>query len=121
MWKWIKQAAADVGRWVRKSWSWLRWVVIAATAVVVWRMLQTRLSALVDWVSKPASWSKIPGVKTHVVAVNPNSGKPEAVELPSGVESDDVASIGISEISGGYHVETIHKPRDRRAMLRGDR
>jgi hypothetical protein len=106
--------------WFKKSWSWMRWVLLAAAAFFVWRLLRTRISALVDWVSNPASWAKIPGVQTHVVALNPNTGVPEAVELPAGVKTKDVAAVGISEISGGYHVETIHAPRDRRAMLDRD-
>lgn len=118
---WLKRAWTAVSSWVKRSWSWLRWIVAALAAVLIWRRIRVHVARLVDWVSKPASWSKIPGVKTHVVAKNPETGKPETVELPAGVSADDVAAVGISETTGAYHVETLHEPRDRRAMLRGDK
>jgi hypothetical protein len=121
MWEKIKAAARKAWGWIKRSWSWLRWVLAAVAAVVLWRALHARISSLVDWVSKPAKWAKIPGVQTHVVALNPNTGAPETVELPAGVKASDVTSVGISEVSGGYHVEALHTARDRRAMLRGDK
>jgi len=104
--------------WLRKAWSWLRWVLLAVAAFLLWRLLRVRLSHLLPWVERPIRWARIPGNGTHVVVENPATGKHETVELPAGVESKDVASVGISKASETYEVEPLHDPRDRRAMLR---
>lgn len=116
---WIKRAARATIDWLRRAWPWLRWLLAALLAVYVWKRLRTKLSALVPWAKDTTEFTHIPGIETHVIAKNPDTGEPETVELPPGVKASDVAAVGITS-TGGYEVETLHVARDRRAMLRDD-
>ncbi len=99
--------------WFAKAWPWLKWVLVVVAAVVAWKILRAKLSSLLDFVSRPAKWSRIPGMETHVVALNPVTGSPETVELPAGVKARDVTAVGISEHAGGYEVEAMHTATNR--------
>jgi hypothetical protein len=96
-------------------WRWF-WIGLGLIAVaVIWRTVKMRPGRLVEWAGfRPATWHRIPGMKTHVIAENPNTGANEMVKLPAGVTSDQVAAIGITESGGTYEVEPSHKPTDRR-------
>ncbi len=112
---WLKRAWATVKRFVSKHWRLLVGVAVAVVVYFLWRKFATRLSFFIDGlISRPAKWSKIPGVQTHVVAINPNSGDPETVELPAGVKARDVESVGISTSGGTYEIAKLHNPDDRR-------
>lgn len=112
---WLKKTWAAVKAFVAKHWKAIGVVIIAVVVFIVWRKLKARLSSLLDgFIQSPAKWSKIPGIDSHVVAINPNTGKPETVELPQGVKAREVESIGITAQGGSYEVARLHDPIDRR-------
>ena len=113
--QYLSKAWAAVKGFVAKHWRLLLGVAVAVVAYLIWRRIKVRISSLLDGlISRPAKWSKIPGVETHVVAINPNTGKHETVELPMGVKARDVESVGITSAGGTYEVARLHDPVDRR-------
>ena len=111
--QYLSKAWAAVKSFVAKHWKAIVLGLLAVVALIIWRRIKVRISSLLDGlISRQAKWSKIPGVETHVVAINPNTGKPETIELPMGVKARDVESVGITSAGGTYEVARLHTPTD---------
>lgn len=100
------------------TWGRIKGFLLFILGAVLSGLLVHKVSQITSTAGKKGTWKKVPGRDDQVIAKDPN-GKWTVVDLPKGVQADDVDNVAVL----GKHEHAIvgikHETTDRRSGTAG--